>query len=302
MTQQANSPGDGQALPSEARARHPAEPRRHGGTPERMRNHTEKRRYPSVARDTWLIFRRDLAVSLRNPAWIMLGIMQPLLYLLLFGPLMEKVVRSTPGFPPGNSWTILTPALIVQLALFSSSFAGFSLLRDYRAGVIERLRVTPASRAGLLLGKVTNNAMQTVVHAVLITVLATLVFGLHAPLGGVLLSLLIIALTAMTLCSASYAVALTLKNEQTFPAFLNAVLMPVLLLSGILLPITSILAPGWLYVISRLNPFTHVVDAERASFRGDLTFNSLFTGGMVLLVMAFLGLWWGVRVFRRENA
>jgi len=255
-----------------------------------------------MLRDTWLIFRRDLSLSLRNPAWIIIGIMQPVLYLVLFGPLMEKVVGSTPGFPPGSSWTILTPALIIQLALFSSSFAGFSLLMDYRSGVLERLRVTPASRVGLLLGKVVNNAIQAVVQAVLITVLAYLVFGLDAPVGGVLLSLLIVALTAVTLASASYAVALTIKSEEAFPAILNAVLMPVLLLSVILLPITSILAPDWLYTISRINPFTHVVDAERATFRGGYTFDALFTGGIIVLIMAALAVWWGARTFQRENA
>lgn len=253
-------------------------------------------------RDIWLIFRRDMTFSLRNPAWILIGIMQPVLYLVLFGPLMEKVVASTPGFPPGTSWTILTPALIIQLALFSSSFAGFALLAEYRAGVVERLRVTPVSRLALLLGKVLANAVQAVVQASLITLLAYLVFGLDAPLGGVLLSLLIVALVAVTLASASYAVALRLKSETAFPALLNAVLMPVLLLSGILLPITTGLAPAWLYDISRINPFTHVVDIERAGFRGDFTMNALFTGAVVLVAMTALSVWWGARTFQRENA
>jgi len=255
-----------------------------------------------MLRDTWLIFKRDWTLSMRNPAWIMIGIMQPVLYLVLFGPLMEKVVSSTPGFPPGSSWTILTPALIIQLALFSSSFAGFSLLMDFRSGVLERLRVTPASRVGLLLGKVCNNVVQAVFQAVLITVLAYVAFGLDAPVGGVLLSLVIVALTAATLASASYAVALTIKSEQAFPALLNAVLMPVLLLSGILLPITSILAPNWLYTISRINPFTHVVDAERATFRGDLTMDALMTGSIILVVMTVLAVFWGTRTFQKENA
>lgn len=255
-----------------------------------------------MLRDTWLIFKRDWTLSMRNPAWVMIGIMQPVLYLVLFGPLMEKVVSSTPGFPPGTSWTILTPALIIQLALFSSSFAGFSLLMDYRSGVLERLRVTPASRVGLLLGKVVNNVIQAVIQAVLITVLAYVAFGLDAPIGGVLLSLVIVGLVAATLASASYAVALTLKSEQAFPALLNAVLMPVLLLSGILLPITSILAPDWLYTISRINPFTHVVDAERATFRGDLTMDALMTGSIILVVMTVLAVFWGTRTFQKENA
>lgn len=255
-----------------------------------------------MLRDSWLIFRRDMSLSLRNPAWVVIGIMQPALYLFLFGPLLEPIIQSTPGFPPGGAWMVLTPALIVQLALFSSSFAGFSLLADYRAGVIERLRVTPVSRLALLLGKVATNAVQTIVQAILIIVLAYLLFGLNAPLGGILISLVIAALLAATLSSASYALALRIKSEEAFPAILNAILMPVLLLSGIIIPITTGLAPGWLYAISRFNPFTHVVDAERASFRGDFAMDTLFTGSVVLLVMTALAVFWGARTFQRENA
>ncbi|MBK1785533.1 ABC transporter permease [Prauserella cavernicola] len=255
-----------------------------------------------MSRDIWLIFRRDLSLSMRNPAWIMIGIMQPVLYLVLFGPLMERVVSNTPGFPPGSSWTILTPALIIQLALFGSSFSGFGLLAEFRSGVLERLRVTPASRVALLLGKVLNNALQTVLQAILIIVLAFLVFDLDAPFGGIVLSLVIVGLTSTALASASYALALTIRNEQAFPALLNAVLMPVLLLSGILLPITTGLAPDWLYAISRINPFTHIVDAERASFRGDVTMDALFTGCVVLVVLTSVTVFWGARTFRRENA
>lgn len=255
-----------------------------------------------MLRDIWLIFRRDMSLSLRNPAWVVIGIMQPVLYLFLFGPLLEPIIENTPGFPPGGAWMVLTPALIVQLALFSSSFAGFSLLADYRAGVIERLRVTPVSRLAMLLGKVATNAAQTIVQAILIIVLSTLVFGLRAPVGGVVLSLVIAALLAATLSSASYALALRIKSEDAFPAILNAILMPVLLLSGIIVPITTGLAPNWLYTISRFNPFTHIVDAERASFRGDFAVHSLFTGSVVLIVITALAVLWGARTFQRENA
>lgn len=255
-----------------------------------------------MLRDTWLIFRRDLTLSLRSPVWIMIGIMQPVLYLVLFGPLMERIVENTPGFPPGSSWAILTPALIIQLALFGSSFAGFGLLAEYRVGVVERLRVTPASRVALLLGKVANSALHTMVQAVLITVLAFLAFDIAVPLDGIVLSLLIVGLTAVTLASASYALALTIKSEVAFPALLNAMLLPLLLLSGILVPITTRLAPEWLYQISRINPLTHIVDAERASFRGDMTMDALLTGCVVLVVLAALAVFWGARTFRRENA
>lgn len=255
-----------------------------------------------MLRDIGLIFRRELRLAARNPTWLGIQIMQPLLYLVLFGPLMEKMVENTPGFPPGDVWTIFTPALIVMLALFGSSFVGFALLREYRTGVIERFRVTPVSRVALLLGKVLNNALQAVIQAVLLTVVAVLAFGLRAPVGGVLLSLIIVLLLSITMSSVSYALALTLKSEESFPALLNSVLLPVLLLSGILIPITSGLAPTWLYWISRINPFSHIVDAQRATFRGDFAMDTLFTGSVVLVVIAALAVWWGARTFQRENS
>ncbi|MGQ0840742.1 ABC transporter permease [Actinokineospora sp.] len=255
-----------------------------------------------MLRDTWLIFRRDMTLSLRNPAWIVIGLMQPVLYLFFFGPLLENITANTPGFPPGTAWQILTPALIVQMALFGSSFVGFALLAELRTGVVERLRVTPVSRTALLLGRVLRDAVQAVVQALIIILLAFLLFDLSASVGAIALSLVIVAMLAITLSSCSYALALRLKNEEAFPAILNTVLMPVLLLSGIFLPITQGLAPDWLYAISRWNPFTHVVDAERASFRGDFSTDALLTGALVLLAMTALAFYWGRRTFQRENA
>ncbi len=255
-----------------------------------------------MLREIWLMFRREQTLALRNPAWIGIGIMQPILYLVLFGPLMERIVANTPGFPPGNAWVILTPALILQLGLFSM-FAGFGVLTDLRTGALERMRVTPVHRMALLLGKVLNNAVQLLFQAILILVVALIFFDLHPPsFGGVVLSLLIVILLGITMASSSYAVALVLKSEESFIPLLNTILLPVLLLSGILIPITTGLAPSWLYTISRINPFTHIMDADRAAFRGDTSVDGLLTGSIVVLVLAVLSVWWGARTFQRENA
>ncbi|GAA5216206.1 ABC transporter permease [Streptomyces thinghirensis] len=255
-----------------------------------------------MLRDTQLIFVRDMKLALRSPTWLLIGIMQPLLYLFLFGPLMVSVVDHTPGFPPGGAWEVLTPALIVQTALFSGSFAGVGLLTEYRVGVVDRFRGTPASRAALLFGKVLAQAVQATAQSVLIVLVTLLVFDLDASLTGLLLSLAIAAVLAITLSSGSYALAMVLKSEAAFPALMNAVLLPLLLLSGVLLPVSEQLAPGWLYNLAQINPLTHVVDAERAAFRGDMSATGLLTGSLVLLVMAVLALIWGTRTFRKENA
>ncbi|WP_031468229.1 ABC transporter permease [Sciscionella sediminilitoris] len=253
-----------------------------------------------MLRDAALMFKRDARLGLRSPAWIGVSLMQPLLYLLFFGPLMEKIVASTPGFPPGNAWQILVPALVVQLGLFASSFAGFGILADIRTGTLERFRVTPASRAGLLLGKVGYNIAQLLVQAALIIVVAVLFFGLRAPFGGIVLTLVLAAFLGATLASASYALALVIRNEQAFPAMLQTVLMPLFLLSGVMIPITTGLAPNWLYIISRINPFSYVMEAERAAFRAAT--DGLFTGIIVLAVLTVLAVWWGTRTFQKENA
>jgi ABC-2 type transport system permease protein len=254
-----------------------------------------------MLREIWLVFRRDLIVSLRVPAWIAIGIMQPILYLVLFGPLLERIVASTPGFPPGNAWAILTPALILQIALFGM-FAGFGILAELRTGALERIRVTPVHRISLLLGKVMNYTVQLVFQALIILVLALVAFDLSAPFWGVVLSLIIVVLMGISLASAGYATALLLKSEEAFIPLLNTILLPVLLLSGILIPITSGLAPGWLYTISRINPIRHIVDADRAAFRGDYSMDALLAGSLVAAVMAVLAVWWGARTFQRENA
>ncbi|MCQ1581520.1 MULTISPECIES: ABC transporter permease [Streptomyces] len=255
-----------------------------------------------MLRDTGLIFTRDMRLALRSPTWLLIGIMQPLLYLFLFGPLMVTVVDNTPGFPSDDAWTVLTPALIVQTALFSGSFAGVGLLTEYRVGVVDRFRGTPASRSALLFGKVLAQAVQAVAQSTLIVVVTLLVFDLDAPLSGMLLSLAIAAVLAISLSSGSYALALILKSEAAFPSLMNMVLLPLLLLSGVLLPVTRELAPGWLYGLARINPLTHVVDAGRAAFRGDLSSTGLLTGCLVLVVMAALALVWGTRTFQKENA
>src|SRR4051794_9492877 len=111
-----------------------------------------------VLRDTFLIFRRQMLQSLRNPAWVVIGLVQPILYLAFFGPLLTGVVGSR-GFPAGNAWQVFVPGLLLQLGLFGSVFVGFAIIAEWRMGIIERMRVTPVSRLALLLGRVLRDVV-----------------------------------------------------------------------------------------------------------------------------------------------
>ena len=102
-------------------------------------------------RDTWLVFQRYVGLYVRNPAWIAIGILQPVLYLTLFAPLL-KSLTAVRGFPPGGAYNVFVPGQLIMLGLFGASGVGFGLIAELRLGVIERFRVTPVSRLALLLG------------------------------------------------------------------------------------------------------------------------------------------------------
>jgi ABC-2 type transport system permease protein len=250
-------------------------------------------------RETWIVFSRALRLSLRNPVWVVIGLAQPVIYLALFGPLLQKVVQSTPGLPPGDAWQIFVPGLLVQLGIFGASFVGFGLIAEWRAGVIERMRVTPAHRTALLAGRVARDVVVLVVQGSLLMLVAV-PFGLRVPVGGALLALLVVALLAAAFSSLSYAAALVLKSEDALAPLLNGIAVPVLLLSGILLPMS--LAPAWLRTLSDVNPLKHIVDGIRALFRGDVGTSVAGWGLVWAFGLVIVGVLVGTRTFRRESA
>jgi len=250
----------------------------------------------NLARDTYTVFARAMRMSLRNPAWLVISLMQPILYILLFGPLLEPLSGQLGS---GNAYQLFVPGILVQLGIFGALFVGFGLIAEYRAGVIESQRVTPASRTALLLGRVLRDVVVLLVQGTLL-VLVSIPLGLRAPWLGVVLTLVVIALLGAAFASVSYALALTLKSEDAFAPLLNAVVLPVLLLSGILLPMT--LAPGWLQAISDVNPLKHVVEGARAFFDGDYGSSTAWWGAGLTVAMGVLGWWFGVRRFRQESS
>ncbi|MGI9092757.1 MAG: ABC transporter permease [Mycobacteriales bacterium] len=247
---------------------------------------------------TRVVFVRAMRLSLRNPTWIVIGLTQPILYLALFGPLLRKM-NQLPGFPPGSWWQVFVPGLLIQLGIFGALFVGFGLVAEYRAGVIEQMRVTPAPRMALLLGRVLRDVIVLVVQALVLTV-AAVVFGMRAPIVGVVVAFVLVALLGAACASVSYAVALITKSEDVLAPLLNTVAVPVLLLSGILLPMS--LAPGWLRTLSEINPFSHVVDGIRSLFRGDFGSADTMWGLIVGAIIVALGLIFGARTFQRESA
>jgi ABC-2 type transport system permease protein len=246
-------------------------------------------------RESFIVFNRQLRMNLRNPAWVIIGMLQPVLYLLLFGPLLEPVLSQLGG----NKYTWFVPGMLVQLGIFGAFFAGFSLIGEWREGVIEAERVTPASRAALLFGRLYRDLLQLFVQALILVVLG-LIMGMEFHLAGILVGVLLTLLLGGTCAAASNAFALTVKSEDVMAPVINLVMLPVLLLSGILLPMSF--GAGWLQRLSDFMPIRHVVDAVRGAFFGDLDIGTMGWGVGWTALLFGAAVWWGTAVFRKENA
>jgi ABC-2 type transport system permease protein len=245
--------------------------------------------------DTWLMFQRYLFVFLRNPAWVAIGVIQPVLYLVLFAPLLKSLTE-TPGFPSGGAYNVFVPGLLIQLGLFGASGVGFGLIAELRAGVIERFRVTPVSRFALLLGRALRDILTLVVQS-LILLLLSIPFGLKPTVFGVFVMLGLVALIGLGMSSLAYAAALALKSEDSYAPLIFTLSLPLLLLSGVLLPLQ--LAPDWLQHVAQANPLSYAVTAARDVFNGHGADADVFKGLAIMAALALVGVLVGARRFSR---
>lgn len=244
--------------------------------------------------DTGVVFARQLRATLRSKTNLFFGMLQPLLFLALFGPLLTRLSLGTSG----SSWQTLVPGVLVQLALLGGSYVGLGLLVDRNLGVVDRMRVTPVSPLALLLGRVLRDVVQLVAQSVLLVLLG-LAFGLRAPLAGILIGLLFVAVLSAALASLSYGLAMHVRTSPEFAAIANTAGMPLMLLSGLLLPMS--LAPGWLDGASHTVPFRYTVDAVRQAYLGHYAAGAVAVGAAVTLALAAVCLLSGARLFRRAE-
>ncbi len=248
-----------------------------------------------LIRDTWLIFGSALRVMLRNPAWVVFGLFQPICYMLLFAPLLKNLA-GVPGFPSGGAYNVFTPGLMMMMAIFGTGFAGFTVIGQLREGTIERLRVTPVNRLALMLGMISVSLLNLLVQTVFLLVIG-LLLGFRPDLGGLLLLVLLLLVGGLMMASCSYAVGLAVKDEGSLAAAVNLVALPLLLLSGIMLPLSF--APDILQNIAKANPFNYAVSASRALVAGSLGDVSVMQGFIIFGVLAVLALFWVTRAVRK---
>lgn len=253
---------------------------------------------PALLRDTWLMFTSQFRVTSRNPVWLFIGLFQPICYMLLFAPLLKNLAGS-PGFPSGNPYNVFTPGLMLLMAIFGAGFAGFNLIARLLSGVIERLRVTPISRLAIILGVLGVDLLTILVQSALLVGVG-LLLGFRPDLGGILILFVLVLLGSVLMASCSYAIALLVKDQGSLAAVVNTFALPLLLLSGIMLPLSF--APELLQNIAKANPFSYAVEAGRALVAGNFGDTTVVQSFVIIGVLAVLALIWATRTIRSAAA
>ncbi|WP_114424073.1 ABC transporter permease [Nocardioides houyundeii] len=246
----------------------------------------------SFLADTLNVMNRELKPVWREPMAVVFAMIQPLVFLGLFAPLL-------PDLATGSALQWFVPGIVTMTCLMGGSFTGANLMEEMQTGSHERQLVSPLRRPALLAGRALKEVVPMLMQtAIILAVVTPFSFDLH--LGGVLVGVLVLALFSVGVGALSFALALASKGQDwMFWTVQQTLLFPVLLLAGVLLPIDG--APRWLQVASDLNPMTYVVEAVRALFAGQWPADTIAAGFAGAGAVAALGLVVGVRAMRRSS-
>jgi ABC-2 type transport system permease protein len=205
----------------------------------------------NVLTDTWFMIGRQLRNLMRQPIWIVIMLVQPMVWLVLYGQLFSKVPTLRGG---ADSYVeFLAPGVIVMNAFFGSTWSGMSMIDDLNRSVIGRFLTTPVSRLSLVLSQIVRAGITAMIQALVILVVG---LALGVRVHGGALGWLVVFLTAFLLACAfgaiSQGLALLLRREESMIGVANFFSLPLMFLSTILIDRQSM--PGWIHAASRFNP------------------------------------------------
>jgi ABC-2 type transport system permease protein len=247
--------------------------------------------------DIGLLFKRKMLETLRNPIFIIISLITPILYLVLFSPILKKFT-GFPGFGT-NIMNVFVPGLLVIIAFLNGLFVGYVMIDEVKNGVLERFRVTPTSRFALLAGRVLRDLVNMLIIVIFFALLA-IPFGFKIHIYGFLIFLILLALMLITTSSFGNALGVILGDEDRLSPIVQGINLPILLLSGMLLPME--LAPKWLQDIAHINPAFYCVEAGRLLCNGQIWEAKVGYAFLFMIPLTILVVAWATRAFNRAIA
>jgi ABC-2 type transport system permease protein len=247
-------------------------------------------------RDTQHMTVRHLMALWRQPWWIAVSLVQPVIWLLLFGALFETVT-DIPGFGSDNYIQFLAPGVVVMTAFFGAGWTGMPVIEDIDRGVIDRFLVSPVRRSSLISGRLASGALTTAIQSLIIVVLALIVGASFAnSVLGVAVLIVVSVLVGSAFGCLSIGLALLVRKEETLIAAVQFLLLPLSFISVTFMQ--KDLMPDWMQTVADFNPLNWAVEAGRDAVTANPDWGAI--AGKTGLLVAFLLLCgsFSVRAFR----
>ncbi|RJL22848.1 ABC transporter permease [Bailinhaonella thermotolerans] len=204
---------------------------------------------------------RGLRAMARQPAFLVVSLVQPLVWLLLFGRLFERVAE-LPGFGGGSYIAYLVPGVVVMTVVFSAGWAGMAFIDDMGRGILDRLLTTPARRGAFMVGTLAYQACSGVVQALAIFVMGLALGASYAGgAAGVAVTLAAVVLLTAAFSSLSNALALLVRTRESLIGASQFLALPLTFTSSAFMAPDA--APGWIRAASAVNPVDWAVTASR---------------------------------------
>ncbi|MBS1880452.1 MAG: ABC transporter permease [Actinobacteria bacterium] len=237
-----------------------------------------------VLSDTGHMTVRHLMALWRQPWWIAVSLVQPVIWLLLFGALFEAVT-DIPGFGSTNYIEFLAPGVVVMTAFFGAGWAGMPVIEDINRGVIDRFLVSPVRRSSLISGRLTSWSLTTAIQSLIIVVLALIVGASFANgVLGVLVLIIEAVLVGAAFGCLSIGLALLIRKEETLIAAVQFLVLPLSFMSVTFMQ--KSLMPGWMQTVADFNPLNWAVEAGRDAVTANPDWGAI--AGKSGLLLAFL--------------
>lgn len=254
--------------------------------------------------ETWELYKRSIKKLIRRPVILYFSLIQPVIWLLLFGQMFNRMV-SFPGagasFGTNNYMAFFTPGVIMMTVLFGAGQTGLGLIQDMDSGFLDKLLTTPINRFAILLGKMGGDLTRMTAQALLILILATIAgVSIHTGLLGVFFIVIISGLFGMSLAGINTMIALKTRNTEAMFILGNFVNLPLMFTSTAMMP--KAFLPEWMQNIAKINPITFGIEGMRGLITTGFDPNQVFPAILVLGTIAAVSLTSATLMFRSRVA
>ena len=258
---------------------------------------TEVSAAPTPLADTWWLTGRKLHALVRQPMVLAFGVIQPVIWLFLFGELFHKVI-DIPGFAYGGSYlAYLVPGVVAMNAMSGNMWAGMSMLEEIDRGTLNRFLVTPASRLAIMNASVAEQAVSTIAQTLIIVGLGA-AGGARYPGGavGVVVLTLAAILVGVFWGALSNMTGMLLRSREAIIGVYTFFMLPLMFLSSAFMQPSFL--PGWMQAIASRNPLNWEVQIGRDALAANPDWAAVAIRSGGLLALALIAIAISVTTFR----